>query len=85
MNSVTAIIITKNEEKNIVDCINSIKNFCERILVIDSGSDDKTQEISKNLGAEVYYHEFETHARQRNWAIDNLNIRVEEELKIIKG
>lgn len=82
MNSVTAIIITKNEEKNIVDCINSIKNFCERILVIDSGSDDKTQEISKNLGAEVYYHEFETHARQRNWAIDNLNISTKWILRI---
>ncbi|MBQ8404599.1 MAG: glycosyltransferase, partial [Clostridia bacterium] len=74
MADVTAIIITKNEERNIGDCLDSIKIFADRILVIDSGSEDKTQEIARSYGAEVYYHEFETHARQRNWAIDNLNI-----------
>lgn len=82
MGDVTAIIITKNEEKNIIDCISSIKGFCSRIIVVDSGSDDKTQAISRNLGAEVYYHEFETHARQRNWAIDNLDIRTKWILRI---
>lgn len=82
MADITALIITKNEEKNITDCINSISGFAKRILVIDSGSTDKTQEISKELGAEVYYREFDTHARQRNWALDNLNISTKWVLRI---
>ncbi len=82
MADVTAIIITKNEEKNIVDCIKSISSFASRILVIDSGSDDNTQELAKSYGAEVYYHKFETHAKQRNWAIDNLNISTKWTLRI---
>lgn len=82
MADLTAIIITKNEETNIADCINSITGFASRILVIDSGSDDKTQEIAKALGAEVYYHEFETHAKQRNWAIDTLDITTKWILRI---
>lgn len=74
MADVTAIIITKNEELNISECIKSIKLFAARILVVDSGSTDKTVELAKALGAETYYHQFETHAKQRNWAIDNCGI-----------
>ena len=74
MENITAIIITKNEEVNIVDCLKSIKAFCNRIIVVDSGSSDNTVNLAKGLGAETYYHPFETHAKQRNWAIDNLNI-----------
>lgn len=74
MADVTAIVITKNEELNIGKCVESLKPFCERILVIDSFSDDRTCEIARNLGCEVYQHPFETHAGQRNWAIDHLNI-----------
>lgn len=82
MTDITALIITKNEEKNIVECIKSISNFASRILVIDSGSDDRTQEVARNLGAEVYFHAFETHARQRNWALENLNIKTKWILRL---
>lgn len=74
MSSVTAIVITKNEEKNIGECIDSLIPFCERILVVDSFSEDKTCEIAEKAGCEVYRHPFETHAAQRNWAIDNIDI-----------
>ena len=74
MASVTAIILTKNEELNIADCINSIKGFAQRIIVVDSGSNDKTVEIAEQLGAEVVFHRFENYARQFNWAIDNCDI-----------
>lgn len=72
--SVTAIILTKNEEKNIEDCIISISDFAERTVVVDSGSDDDTVLLAKNLNAEVYEHKFENYARQFNWAIDNTGI-----------
>ncbi len=74
MESLTAVILTKNEESNIERCISSIKGFAERIVVVDSGSTDKTVELAESLGAEVYTHPFENYARQFNWGIDNTNI-----------
>ena len=49
---ITAIILTKNEEVNIGDCIESIKMVVKRIVVIDSYSTDKTIEIAKKYGAD---------------------------------
>jgi len=74
MADLTAIILTKNESINIVDCINSIKGLAERIVVVDSGSTDNTVELAKELGADVYTHPFEYSAAQFNWALDNTNI-----------
>ena len=74
MTDVTAIILTKNEEHNIGPCIESIQGFAKRIVVVDSGSDDGTVEISKKLGADVFIHPFENYARQFNWGIDNTHV-----------
>ena len=52
-NSIAAIILTYNEEKHISRCINSLKNICEEIFVIDSFSKDRTVEIAKEAGAQV--------------------------------
>ncbi|WP_455668829.1 glycosyltransferase family 2 protein [Phocaeicola sp.] len=76
-NSIAAIILTYNEEKHIFRCINSLKNICEEIFVIDSFSNDQTIEIAKELGAEVYQHPFINQAQQFNWAIENCPIRSE--------
>ena len=71
---VTFIVLTKNEEVNIVDCLKSIEGFAARVIVVDSGSDDDTVKIAREMGAEVYYHEFENYSRQFNWAIDSCDI-----------
>ena len=71
---ITFIILTKNEEINLPDCLESIKDFAKRIVIVDSSSCDRTVEIAKSFGADVYVHEFENYARQFNWAIDNTNI-----------
>lgn len=73
----TAIIMTKNEEKNIGDCLDSMKGFAKRCVVIDCGSTDKTVEIAKEKGADVYFHEFEYYAKQFNWGIDNCDVDTE--------
>lgn len=73
----TAIIMTKNEEKNIGDCLDSMKGFAKRCVVIDCGSSDRTVEIAKEKGADVYFHEFEYYAKQFNWGIDNCDIDTE--------
>lgn len=75
MNNITAIILTKNEEVNIERCISSIVDFVDRIIVVDSGSTDKTIDIAKKLGAEIYSHKFIHYANQFNWALDNTNIK----------
>lgn len=76
MNDITAIILTKNEEVNIARCINSIAELADRIVVVDSGSTDKTLEIAKKMGAEIYCHEpFEHYAKQFNWALDNVGVQ----------
>lgn len=77
MEKITVIILTKNEEKNIEAAITSAKQIAERIVVVDSGSTDKTLEIAQKSGAETCFHEWSTHARQFNWALDNCNIETE--------
>ncbi len=73
----TAIIMTKNEEKNIVACLDSMKNFAKRCVVIDCGSTDRTVELAEDNGADVYFHEFEYYAKQFNWGIENCDITTE--------
>ena len=74
MIDVTVIILTKNEEINLPDCLKSVQGFANRVVVVDSGSTDGTEAIAKEFGADFYLHKFETHAKQFNWALDNTNI-----------
>ena len=72
MQTITAVIPAKNEEKNIERCVASVK-WCNKILVISTGT-DKTAEIAKGLGAEVVEKnksdedDFEELQRNLNWA-----------------
>ena len=67
---IAVLILTKNEEKNIVDCISSV-SFADEILVIDSGSTDKTQVLARQAGARVLTHPMDEQgfAGQRNFAL----------------
>ena len=62
--NLTTIIITKNEEKNIEECIKSVK-FSNQIIVVDNNSKDRTVEIAKKLDAEVISGEFSDFSKQR--------------------
>jgi glycosyltransferase involved in cell wall biosynthesis len=66
----SVIVLTFNEEKNLPDCLESLAGFGD-VVVVDSGSTDKTTAIANRSGASVYEHPFESFAQQRNWAIDN--------------
>ena len=52
--NITAIVLTKNEEKNIGRCLGSIKNHVKRLVVVDSGSTDNTLEIAKDERGDLY-------------------------------
>ena len=72
--SLTAIILTFNEEKHIERCIRNIQQVAGRILVVDSYSTDQTVEIARSLGAEVFQNPFIHQAQQFQWALDNIPI-----------
>ena len=64
-------ILTKNEESNIVDVIENARQCTDEILIIDSGSTDKTVELAEKLGAKVFFRTWDNDfAAQRNFALD---------------
>jgi glycosyltransferase involved in cell wall biosynthesis len=75
--SISALVLTKNEELNLEECLKSLADWCEEIHVVDSYSTDRTVEIAERYGARVTQHVFEGHARQRSWALQTLPIRSE--------
>ena len=70
--SLTAIILTYDEELHIKRCIRSLKPVASRIYVVDSFSTDATVEIARREGAEVVQRKFKNQADQFQWALDNL-------------
>lgn len=68
--SLSAIILTRDEEKNIVKCIKSLRQFeITDIHVIDSFSTDRTPEIIKSLGVKLYQRRFDNHLNQVRYAL----------------
>lgn len=64
MSKLTAIILTKNEEEMIADCIDSL-SFCDEIIIIDSCSTDRTADIAKKMGAKIYQTEDDDFSKRR--------------------
>ena len=66
MTRLTIGILTLNEERRIEACIRSC-SFADQVVVVDSGSKDRTVEIAKGLGAEIFvYPDWQGFAEQRN-------------------
>ena len=82
MADITAIILTRNEKDFIEECILSIKDVVKRIVVVDSFSEDNTCELAKNLGAEVYQHEFYNYSKQYKYAVNIANVKTKWILRI---
>jgi len=66
---ITAIILTKNEEKNIKDCLKSL-SWCDEKIVIDDKSEDRTLEIAQKLGTKAYSHRLINFSDQRNFGLE---------------
>lgn len=66
---VSSVILTLNEEKNITECIHTLREWCEDVVVFDSFSTDRTVELAKAAGARVYQRKFDNYASQRNAAL----------------
>lgn len=68
MTNISAIIIAKNAEEMIGDCIDSVK-FCDEIIVVDNNSTDRTVELLKILGIKVFTYGSESFAELRNYGL----------------
>ena len=68
MNTISAVIITHNEERNIVRCLSSLQGVAEDVVVVDSGSSDSTQSLCQKLGARFFHHDWAGYSEQKNYA-----------------
>lgn len=70
MKSLTLSMIVKNEEKYLKECLESVKNVVDEIVIVDTGSADATVEIAKSYGAAVYNFEWvNDFSAARNFAL----------------
>jgi glycosyltransferase involved in cell wall biosynthesis len=67
--SLSVVIITFNEERNIGRCLDAVRSIADDVVVVDSFSNDRTKEICLAKGARFVQHAFEGHIQQKNWAI----------------
>ncbi len=66
--TLSAIVLTKNEERNIEGCLSSL-SWADEMLVVDSGSTDLTAALAEKHGARVVTHPFTNFSSQRNFAM----------------
>ena len=84
MLDLTVIILTYNEEIHIRRCLENVCPIAKKVIVVDSPSTDRTQEIVKEFNnTEVVVHKYPgNQAEQFNWALDNLKIETEWILRL---
>jgi glycosyltransferase involved in cell wall biosynthesis len=68
MKPVSCVVITRNEETNIARCLASLR-WADEIVVVDSGSTDRTVEIARTYTAHVTVHAFSDFSSQKNFAV----------------
>ncbi|HHV62433.1 MAG TPA: glycosyltransferase [Firmicutes bacterium] len=64
-------MIVKNEERFLARCLDSVKDVVDEMIIVDTGSTDRTVEIAKSYGAKVYFHEWKNDfAEARNASLE---------------
>ena len=80
---ISAIILVFNEEMHIKRCLESVKPWVQSVFAVDCFSEDRTVEIAKELGAQVFQNKWEgAQSIQFNWALGNLPIKTEWVLRL---
>lgn len=67
----SAVVITLNEEKNLPRCLKSL-HWIPEVIVVDSGSTDRTKNVAANAGARFLEHKWEGYGQQKNWAMSQV-------------
>ena len=79
---ITAIVLTFNEERNLVACLDSIKEHVAEIVVVDSFSTDKTLDIARKYTDKIFQNKWVNYATQYIWAMNNTNPKNEWILRL---
>ena len=74
MIEVSVLILTLNEEMNLPRCLASLY-WCNDVVVLDSKSTDRTQEIAASHNARVFEREFDNYAAQRNFGLNEITYK----------
>ena len=69
MLQISAVVITQNSEKTLGLTLNSAHNVSKEMIVVDSGSKDRTVELARDFGAKVYHRKFDGYGAQKNHGI----------------
>ena len=65
---ISVVIIVKNEEEQIEDCLRSVTGWADEVVIVDDESTDNTRAIAEGLGAKVFVRKTDIEGRHRNWA-----------------
>jgi glycosyltransferase involved in cell wall biosynthesis len=66
----SAVIITRDEERNVGRCLDSLRGVADEVVVVDSGSTDRTEAICREKGARFLTRPFDGFTAQKNFALD---------------
>lgn len=78
----SVVILTYNAEQTIGATLASLGTLSDDVHVVDSYSEDATLRIARSAGARIVQHPFEDYGRQRNWAIETLDLKGDWELHL---
>jgi glycosyltransferase involved in cell wall biosynthesis len=70
MIKISAVIITFNEERNIVGCLQSLVGIADEIVIVDSFSTDSTEKLCQSFNVKFIQHPFEGYMQQKSWACE---------------
>lgn len=68
MDKLSVVIITFNEEKNIANCLSSIKEIADEIIIVDSFSTDDTKKICESFDVRFFQRTWDNYSKQKNYA-----------------
>jgi glycosyltransferase involved in cell wall biosynthesis len=86
MPRLSAIIITRNEERDLPGCLESLRGVADEIVVVDSGSTDRTREIARRHTDKVFERDWDGYGPQKQFALEKatgdwvLNLDADERL-----
>jgi glycosyltransferase involved in cell wall biosynthesis len=78
----TAIVLTKDERRNLPDCLRSLKGWVQEVIVVDSFSTDETCDIARAYGARVMQRRWRHHADQFQWALEHGEIATDWVIRV---
>jgi glycosyltransferase involved in cell wall biosynthesis len=70
LSTLSVIVITRNEERNIVECLESVR-WASEVIVVDGESEDKTAELARRFTGKVFVRKWEGYGASKNFALEH--------------